>query len=129
MNLQNVANFLQIEAIFAFRASICKVHLKPITTNLNKDEFSKKLAALLPGFSGADIANVCNESALIAAREGSKSVTEKHFDSAIGRVIGGKFMQMHNSLIVIEFMVCRLKFQFRAKYCYNCTEIYRLQNN
>jgi len=71
------------------RASICKVHLKPLTTNLDKAEFSKKLAALLPGFSGADIANVCNESALIAAREGANAVNEKHFDSAIGRVVGG----------------------------------------
>ena len=75
--------------LFLLRASICKVHLKPLTMELDKAEFAKKLSALLPGFSGADIANVCNESALIAAREGSNHINEKHFDSAIGRVVGG----------------------------------------
>ena len=89
MLLVSGSNYSMQRIYACYRASICKVHLKPLTTELNKDEFAKKLAALLPGFSGADIANVCNESALIAAREGSKSVNEKHFDSAIGRVVGG----------------------------------------
>ncbi|GAA5909133.1 AAA family ATPase AFG3 [Sporobolomyces salmoneus] len=48
-----------------------------------------KLAAHTPGFSGADIANVCNEAALIAARLGADSVQEKHFEMAIERVIAG----------------------------------------
>lgn len=48
-----------------------------------------KLAAHTPGFSGADIANVCNEAALIAARLGADVVTEKHFEMAIERVIAG----------------------------------------
>lgn len=47
------------------------------------------MAARTPGFSGADIASVCNEAALIAAREDAKSVTLKHFDAAIDRVIAG----------------------------------------
>merc|ERR1712165_434416 len=51
------------------RASIFKVHLGTLKTELDKAELSKKMAALTPGFTGADIANVCNEAALIAARE------------------------------------------------------------
>merc|ERR1712216_591106 len=47
------------------------------------------MASLTPGFSGADIANVCNEAALIAARESSNGVTIWHFERAIDRVIGG----------------------------------------
>ncbi|KAM0748973.1 ATP-dependent metallopeptidase Hfl [Meredithblackwellia eburnea MCA 4105] len=50
---------------------------------------ARKLAAHTPGFSGADIANVCNEAALIAARLGADHVTEKHFEMAIERVIAG----------------------------------------
>ena len=56
---------------------------------MNKDEVSKKLSALTPGFSGADIANICNEAALIAARDLNESITLKHFESAIERVIAG----------------------------------------
>lgn len=66
-----------------------KVHLKNLKMNLDRDETSRKLAALTPGFSGADIANVCNEAALIAARDLSDSITSKHFESAIERVIAG----------------------------------------
>lgn len=50
---------------------------------------ARKLAAHTPGFSGADIANVCNEAALVAARLGADFVTEKHFEMAIERVIAG----------------------------------------
>jgi AFG3 family protein len=71
------------------RADIFRVHLKPIKTNEDLVELSKKLATLTPGFSGADIANVCNEAALIAARHNADSVAEKHFEAAIERVIAG----------------------------------------
>jgi AFG3 family protein len=71
------------------RADIFMVHLKPIKTELDLTELSKKLSMLTPGFSGADIANVCNEAALIAARGNAESVTEKHFEDAIERVIAG----------------------------------------
>lgn len=71
------------------RVSIFKVHLRPIKTDLDFDEVSRKLAALTPGFTGADIANVCNEAALIAARYLSEKVDLKHFEAAIERVIGG----------------------------------------
>ncbi|KAM3919452.1 mitochondrial inner membrane m-AAA protease component AFG3L1-like [Leptodactylus fuscus] len=73
------------------RASIFKVHLRPLKLpeSLSKDDLSRKLAALTPGFTGADIANVCNEAALIAARHLNEYVIEKHFEKAIERVIGG----------------------------------------
>ncbi|XP_018421975.1 PREDICTED: AFG3-like protein 1 [Nanorana parkeri] len=73
------------------RASIFKVHLRPLKLpeNFNKDALARKMAALTPGFTGADIANVCNEAALIAARHLSEFVGEKNFNQAIERVIGG----------------------------------------
>ncbi|XP_038609884.1 AFG3-like protein 1 isoform X2 [Tachyglossus aculeatus] len=73
------------------RSSIFKVHLRPLKLdeNLGKEALARKLAALTPGFTGADISNVCNEAALIAARHLNPSVKEKHFEQAIERVIGG----------------------------------------
>ncbi|XP_075441505.1 mitochondrial inner membrane m-AAA protease component AFG3L2 [Ascaphus truei] len=73
------------------RASIFKVHLRPLKldVSIDKESLARKLAALTPGFSGADIANVCNEAALIAARHLSDSINQKHFEQAIERVIGG----------------------------------------
>ncbi|XP_017351846.1 AFG3-like protein 2 [Ictalurus punctatus] len=73
------------------RASIFKVHLRPLKLreDLDKENLARKMAALTPGFSGADIANVCNEAALIAARHLSDAITQKHFEQAIERVIGG----------------------------------------
>lgn len=71
------------------RASIFRVHLQPIKTTLDKTELSRKLAAHTPGFSGADIANVCNEAALIAARDAHEEVMTKDFEKAIERVVAG----------------------------------------
>lgn len=71
------------------RREIFAVHLKPIKTTEDLERLAAKLAALTPGFSGADIANVCNEAALIAARYQAESVTEMHFEQAIERVIAG----------------------------------------
>ncbi|XP_029446818.1 AFG3-like protein 2 isoform X1 [Rhinatrema bivittatum] len=73
------------------RASIFKVHLRPLKldSSIEKEVLARKLAALTPGFSGADIANVCNEAALIAARHLSDAINQKHFEQAIERVIGG----------------------------------------
>ncbi len=71
------------------RASIFKVHLSDLKTDLDKDDLSRKLSALTPGFTGADVANVCNEAALIAARELSTSIVHKHFEAAIERVVAG----------------------------------------
>ncbi|XP_061750394.1 AFG3-like protein 1 isoform X2 [Nerophis ophidion] len=73
------------------RASIFKVHLRPIKLdpNIDKDTLARKMAAATPGFTGADIANVCNEAALIAARYLNPHVSHKSFEAAIDRVIGG----------------------------------------
>lgn len=67
------------------------MHLKKIKTveSLPKDEFARKMAALTPGFSGADIQNICNEAAIIAARRNLEFVTIKEFEQATERVIAG----------------------------------------
>lgn len=80
------------------REAIFKVHLKPIKT---ADEIDpKKLAAQTPGFAGAEIANVCNEAALLAARRGKKAVEMKDFQDAVDREIGG--LEKRNKLISPE---------------------------
>ena len=69
------------------RKEVFKVHLKPVKTDDSVDiDF---LARQTPGFSGADIANVCNEAALIAARHNSQSVKKQDFLDAVDRIIGG----------------------------------------
>jgi len=80
------------------REQIFRVHLKPLT--LDKDVDSKKLAAQTPGFAGAEIANVCNEAALIAARNNKESINLTHFQDAVDRVIGG--LEKKNKLISPE---------------------------
>ncbi|KIW01175.1 uncharacterized protein PV09_07459 [Verruconis gallopava] len=71
------------------RQQIFAVHLKKIVTKEDIEYLKGRLAALTPGFSGADIANCVNEAALIAARNKAESVEMKHFEQAIERVIGG----------------------------------------
>jgi len=71
------------------RASIFKVHLEKLKTQLDKDDLARKLASLTPGFSGADIANVANEAALIAARDAGQTIVLKNFEAAIERVVAG----------------------------------------
>ena len=71
------------------RKQIFNVHLRKIVTTEEQDHLRGRLAALTPGFSGADIANACNEAALIAAREKAETVEMKHFEAAIERVVGG----------------------------------------
>ncbi|MGW8121241.1 ATP-dependent zinc metalloprotease FtsH [Roseivirga echinicomitans] len=80
------------------REAIFKVHLAPI--KMDKDIDAKKLAAQTPGFAGAEIANVCNEAALIAARRDKKAVDMDDFQHAIDRVIGG--LEKKNKLISPE---------------------------
>ena len=69
------------------REDIFKVHLKGIKTDDTVDV--KLLSKQTPGFSGADIANVCNEAALIAARKGNKHVGKQDFLDAVDRIVGG----------------------------------------
>ena len=71
------------------RKQIFRVHMKKIVTNVDMEYLTGRLSALTPGFSGADIANCCNEAALIAARANAASVEMTHFEQAIERVIGG----------------------------------------
>jgi len=73
------------------RAEILKIHLKDkkLHSDLSLEDCAKKLAARTPGMSGADLANVCNEGALMAARQGQKSITFDNFNKAIDRVIAG----------------------------------------
>ncbi|KAK0742261.1 peptidase family M41-domain-containing protein [Apiosordaria backusii] len=71
------------------RQEIFRVHLKKILTHEDMDYLTGRLAALTPGFAGADIANAVNEAALIAARANAPSVSMIHFEQAIERVIGG----------------------------------------
>jgi cell division protease FtsH len=80
------------------RKEIFKVHLRPlkIEKNLDVDFLSKQT----PGFSGADIANVCNESALIAARREKKQVERQDFLDAIDRIIGG--LEKKNKIISLN---------------------------
>ena len=77
------------------RKAIFKVHLRPLkkTANLDVDFLSKQT----PGFSGADIANVCNEAALIAARKNKKSVGKQDFLDAVDRIVGG--LEKKNKII------------------------------
>ena len=77
------------------RREIFKVHLKPLKSDAKLDiDF---LAKQTPGFSGADIANVCNESALIAARKNKKKVGRHDFLDAVDRIVGG--LEKKNKII------------------------------
>ncbi len=80
------------------REDIFKVHLQPIKVSEKLNIF--KLAEQTPGFAGADIANVCNEAALIAARKGKDAVDMSDFQDAIDRVIGG--LEKKNKIILPE---------------------------
>ncbi len=80
------------------RTEIFQVHLRPVKLekNLNIDFMAKQT----PGFSGADIANVCNEAALIAARKDKQAVGKQDFLDAIDRIIGG--LERKNKIISLE---------------------------
>jgi cell division protease FtsH len=80
------------------REQIFKVHLKG--KELSEDVDAKKLSAQTPGFAGAEIANVCNEAALIAARKDKEKIDMTDFENAIDRVIGG--LEKKNKLISPE---------------------------
>jgi len=73
------------------RKQIFMVHLKPLKLDPEKtmEEYAKRLATLTPGFSGADISNLCNEAAILAARKGKKYVSTEEFEAASERVLAG----------------------------------------
>jgi cell division protease FtsH len=80
------------------RKEIFEVHLRPIKQagQLDVDFLAKQT----PGFSGADIANVCNEAALIAARNGKKAVDKQDFLDAVDRIVGG--LEKKNKIVTVE---------------------------
>ena len=80
------------------REAIFKVHIRNL--KLSKNVIIKNLAAQTPGFAGAEIANVCNESALIAARKDKDAIEMDDFQDAIDRVIGG--LEKKNKIILPE---------------------------
>lgn len=80
------------------RKEIFEVHLKPITKSETLD--TEFLAKQTPGFSGADIANVCNEAALVAARKDKKAVDKQDFLDAVDRIVGG--LEKKNKIITKE---------------------------
>uniref|UniRef100_A0A7N0ULS0 AAA+ ATPase domain-containing protein n=1 Tax=Kalanchoe fedtschenkoi TaxID=63787 RepID=A0A7N0ULS0_KALFE len=71
------------------REQIFQIYLKKLKLDQEPSFYSQRLAALTPGFAGADIANVCNEAALIAARKEGTLITMDDFEAAIDRIIGG----------------------------------------
>lgn len=80
------------------RRDIFKVHLRPLKIDESVD--SEFLSKQTPGFSGADIANVCNEAALIAARKTKKFIGKQDFLDAVDRIIGG--LEKKNKLITVD---------------------------
>lgn len=77
------------------RREIFEKHLSTISLEKEPKEYSNRLARLTPGFSGADIANVCNEAALHAARNLQKHVTTKNLEYAVERLVGGTEKRSH----------------------------------
>lgn len=73
----------------AGREQIFRIHLDKLKLEHPIEYFSERMAALTPGFAGADIANVSNEAALIAGRSGKDAITLSDFEAAVDRVIGG----------------------------------------
>lgn len=86
------------------RKEIFNVHLRGLTLEGDKEDYAGRLAGLTPGFAGADIANLCNEAAIVAARRKGESVTFPDFEKATDRIIGGlesnKIMSDHEKEIV-----------------------------
>jgi len=80
------------------RKDIFKVHLRPLKVDKNLDV--SFLSKQTPGFSGADIANICNEAALIAARNNKKTIEKQDFLDAIDRIIGG--LEKRSKLITLK---------------------------
>lgn len=77
------------------RTAIFERHLSGIALEESSKKYSARLSILTPGFSGADIANVCNEAALHAARLSQKTVTTKNLEYAVERLVGGTEKRSH----------------------------------
>lgn len=82
------------------REQIFRIYLQKLKLDKEATYYSERLAALTPGFAGADIANVCNEAALFAARNEQTQICMAHFEAAIDRIIGG--LEKKNKVISKE---------------------------
>lgn len=82
------------------RVAIFKVHLGPLKLAEAMEKYAQRLAALTPGFAGAEIANICNEAAIVAARKAKDAIDMSDFEAAVDRVIGG--MEKRNALMTPE---------------------------
>jgi AFG3 family protein len=86
------------------RKEIFNVHLKGLTLGGDIEDYAGRLAGLTPGFAGADIANLCNEAAIVAARRKGEAVIADDFEKATDRIIGGlesnKIMSNHEKEVV-----------------------------
>eukprot|EP00577_Skeletonema_sp_RCC1716_P003515 CAMPEP_0113427880 /NCGR_PEP_ID=MMETSP0013_2-20120614/31552_1 /TAXON_ID=2843 ORGANISM="Skeletonema costatum, Strain 1716" /NCGR_SAMPLE_ID=MMETSP0013_2 /ASSEMBLY_ACC=CAM_ASM_000158 /LENGTH=1000 /DNA_ID=CAMNT_0000316365 /DNA_START=29 /DNA_END=3031 /DNA_ORIENTATION=+ /assembly_acc=CAM_ASM_000158 len=86
------------------RREVFMIHLNGIKLDGDPEDVAGRLAGLTPGFAGADIANICNEAAIVAARRKAESVTMDDFEAAIDRIIGGlesnKIMSVDEKSIV-----------------------------
>lgn len=85
------------------RIDMLNVHIRNLKLNFfdkDREEFLSQISHLTPGFSGADLANICNEAALMAAREGKENIDKKNFYAALERVIAGA--EKKNSIITVE---------------------------
>ncbi|KAK2972351.1 hypothetical protein RJ640_014409, partial [Escallonia rubra] len=89
------------------RDQIFQIYLSKLKLDQEPSFYSQRLAALTPGFAGADIANVCNEAALIAARGESTLITMEHFEAAIDRVIGG--LEKKNRASIFSNVISKLE--------------------
>lgn len=102
------------------RKAIFEVYLKSITLDGPVENYSSRLAALTPGFVGADIANICNEAAIIAARREKKKVDLADFETATERIIGGleskKIMSPEEKRIVGKLLSYNLEGVFTNFY-------------
>jgi ATP-dependent Zn protease len=112
------------------RKAIFEVYLKGITLDGEPATYSSRLAALTPGFSGADIANICNEAAILAARRNKLKVDLKDFETATERIIGGleskKLMSPEERRVVAYHEAGMLAFIYLSmiSYQYLYTNIY-----
>jgi len=82
------------------RKEIFNVHLTNLNVGGDREEVAQRLASLTPGFAGAQIANICNEAAILAARRGLEAIDMDCFEGAVDRVIGG--LEKKNSVMTPE---------------------------
>ena len=114
------------------RKAIFQIHLAGLTLDGGKEEYAARLAALTPGFSGADIANICNEAAINAARFNKTKVDLKDFETATERSIGGleskKVMSLEEKLIVGKcacvYVYCIQSTYLQSLLCLNFVSIF-----